>query len=229
MILTKQYWKEAFNNIKNTRYLCLAAIIVSLRVVVKLFRIQLAPGLELTFDCYINAIGSIIYGPVVGLLVGAVSDTVGAILFPSGIYFFPFIITEMLSSFIFGLCLYKKELTVSRIFTSRFLVSLICNIILTSVIMKWYYQVFDLGGYNIFNLARIVKNLVLFPIESVLLTLLITAISPIIKKKNDVSKLKLTKKHIILLSCYAVFAVALVVVYIVWLKPYVTGHNIKWL
>ena len=44
-----------------------------------------------------------IYGPLVGLLVGAVSDTIGAVLFPTGAYFFPFIFVEMFSSFIFGL------------------------------------------------------------------------------------------------------------------------------
>ena len=85
--LSRNYWRAAANELKNTRSLVFASFIVVLRIVVKAFKIPLAAGLSITFDCYINSLGSMIYGPVVGLCVGAVSDTLGYLIFPSGIYF----------------------------------------------------------------------------------------------------------------------------------------------
>lgn len=136
------YWRLALHNIHDTRMLAYASLIIALRVAVKAFRIPLAAGLTLGFDCYINALGSVVYGPLMGLLVGAVSDTLGCMLFPSGPYFFPFIFVEMSSGFVFGLFLWRKKLTVSRVLLTKFMVNLICNIILTSLVMKWDYYFF---------------------------------------------------------------------------------------
>ena len=40
-----------------------------------------------------------------------VSDTLGALLFPTGAYFFPFIFVEMLGSFLFAVSLYRTKIT----------------------------------------------------------------------------------------------------------------------
>ena len=101
-IFTAEYWNAARQELANPRTLVFAALIIALRVVIKMAKIPLAAGLSLTFDCYVNALGSIVYGPIVALLVGAISDTLGCIIFPTGPYFLPFILVEMSSSFIFA-------------------------------------------------------------------------------------------------------------------------------
>ena len=230
---SRDYWCAAARELKNTRSLVFASFIVVLRIVVKAFRIPLAAGLSLTFDCYVNSLGSLIYGPAVGLCVGAVSDTLGYLVFPSGVYFFPFIFVEMLSSFIFGLFFWKREISVLRVLTAKFTVNLICNIILTSLFMKWMYVM--LGDekattYSIINLVRIVKNLVLFPAESVLIVLVLGAFIPAMKSMKLIpasqGNLILEKKHIAIVVVTAVLSAALVLFYIFFLKDYVSAHNI---
>ena len=229
----RDYWRAAAGELKNTKSIVFASFIVVLRIVVKAFRIPLAAGLSLTFDCYVNSLGSLIYGPVIGLCVGAVSDTLGYLVFPSGVYFFPFIFVEMLSSFIFGLFFWKRQISVLRVLTAKFTVNLICNIILTSLFMKWMY-VF-LGDekattYSIINLVRIVKNLVLFPVESVLIVLVLGAFLPALKSLKLVAssqgELILEKKHIVIVIVTAVLSVALVLFYIFILKDYISANNI---
>ena len=102
------YWRDAARVCTDTRMLVFAALIVALRVVVKFFKIPLAAGLDLTFDCYVNSVGAVVYGPVMALAVGAVSDTLGCILAPNGAYFLPFILVEMSSGFIFALFLWRR-------------------------------------------------------------------------------------------------------------------------
>ena len=80
-IFSRQYWREARNEFSNPKTLVFAALIIALRVIVKMAKIPLVAGLSLTFDCYINALGSIVYGPIVAICVGAISDTLGCMLF----------------------------------------------------------------------------------------------------------------------------------------------------
>lgn len=88
-VFSKEYWRLAAENFFKSKMLVFAALICALRIAVKSLRVTIVPQtLYLTFDPYVNALGSLVYGPLVGLAVGAVSDTIGALLFPSGAYFF---------------------------------------------------------------------------------------------------------------------------------------------
>lgn len=235
-MLKKDYWKESAKQFKDLKMLVLAAVFIALRVAVKSVRIPLAAGLYITFDCFVNSIGSFVYGPLMALAVGAVSDTLGCIFFPTGEYFFPFIFIEMASGFIFALFFWRKKITVYRSLGAKFTVSFICNIILTSVVMKWDYYFFygleSAQGYSIINLTRIAKSLVLFPIEAILIFALIKALSPALVHLKAIDKKSLTNekietKHIIVTVLLACLSAALILFYIFFLKGYISAHNIK--
>ena len=234
-VFSREYWSAAAKEVGSTRSLVFAALIVAMRVVVKFFRIKLGAGLELSFDCYVNALGSIVYGPLMGLMVGAVSDTVGCAVDGFADYFLPFILVEMSSSFIFGLFLWRRKLTVVRTIVSKFAVNLFCNIILTSIFVKWSMYIASgpdgAAAYNLINLVRIVKNLVLFPLEGVLIVVVLSAFLPALKSLKIVPKeqdeLVLKKRHIVLVVVCALVAVALVLFYRFYLNEFISGHNIK--
>lgn len=236
-ILSSSYWKKALRCFRSTQMFTFAALIVALRVAVKPFSIPLAAGLSLSFDCYVNALGSLVYGPLMALLVGAVSDTLGALLFPSGAYFFPFILTEMSSSFIFALFLWERPVSVNRTLLAKFSINVICNMILTSVVMKWYYYVMfgvdKAEAYAIINLVRIGKNLVLFSLEAVLITLILGTAVPILQRVGfrsvRLGNYKLQKKHFWQIGVLLVISIALVLLYIYWGADFIKLHNFKWL
>ncbi len=236
-LFTAAYWQMALASFRSVRIFTFASLIVALRVAVKLFRIPLAAGLTLSLDCYVNALGSVVYGPLMGLLVGAVSDTLGCLLFPSGPYFFPFIFVEMSSSFIFGLLLWRRRLTVNRVLFTKFMVNLVCNIILTSIVMKWdYYVMYGVEkaeAYAVINLVRIGKNLVLFPLEAMLITLVLQAAVPILKHMSfpglDTSLLRLERKHFVLIGVLLLVSIALILFYVYAGADFIKAHNLKWL
>lgn len=228
-ILSKNYWYEAVKSFGDIKMIVFAALIVAVRVILKPTAIPLAAGLKVTFDCYVNALGSLVYGPVMALAVGAVSDTLGYLYYPSGPYFLPYILVEMMSSFIFALFLWKRKLTVPKIILSKFTVNFVCNIILNSVFNKWQLYLFSgvekAEAYDLINLARIVKNLVLFPFEGILIAVVLSALLPALKQLKLVSAsqpgLKVCKKDIITVIILAVFSIALVLFYIFWLKDFI--------
>ena len=200
---SKEYWMLAAAEFKDLRMLMFAALMIALRVALKAVKIPIAASIDINTAFIANAFGAAVYGPVVAIAAAAVSDTLGCILVPNGTYYFPFIFTEIASSLIFALFLYRAEISIRRITLSRFCICFFVNIVMTEPIMVRYYELFYTRAYAPFELVRIVKNLVMFPIESVVLTVLFRSLIPPFQKLGflhcGISQLKLDRKHVILL------------------------------
>ena len=220
---SREFWKDALLEFKNWRTLVFAALIISMRIMIKAFKIPIVPGmLYFGFDFIINSAGSMIYGPIVALVVGAVSDQLGSILFPTGPYFFPFIFVEMLSGFIFGMFLYRQKPTTWRVVLSRLAVVVMCNYIVNPIIMTVYQRIFFCKPYTFITLARVAKNIALFPIECIVLVLWLNGIWRALYKLNLVhvkpEKLVITWKHYLVLGIALVLSVLSVFGYIAYKK-----------
>ena len=98
---SKAYWRDAAGEFRDVRILIFTALMIALRLILKSVKIPVAPSLNINIQFFVNALGSMVYGPVVALLAGAVSDTLGYLLFPSGPYFPGFLLTEMAGGLIF--------------------------------------------------------------------------------------------------------------------------------
>lgn len=237
-IWSRKYWLDATRQLKDVKVITIAALIVALRVVVKFFKIPLAAGLSISFDAYVNSLGSLIYGPIVALFVGATSDVLGCVVTGQmAEYFLPFILVEMSSSFIFALFFWKRKINITRVLASKFTVNLICNIIMTSLFNKWmyylYYGIEEAQAYNVINGARIVKNLIMFPLEAMIIVIVLSAALPVVSRLKLVDK-KLcyiekpsNQKLILQIVIFTLISVALVLFYVFFLKDFVTKLNIK--
>ncbi|MBQ8509198.1 MAG: folate family ECF transporter S component [Clostridia bacterium] len=223
--LSPAYWKDAAAQLGNVRIICIAAILIVLRIVLKSAYIPVGENLNITFGFFVNALGAMVFGPVIAIIGAAISDTLGAILFPTGTYFFPFIFVEIAGSLIFALWLWRAKLSTTRIILSRFCVSLVCNFIMNPIIMNIYYEWLGNGkSYKFVTLPRVVKNLALFPVEAFLLVLFLGLVAPILTKIHIIPKAQveyrpeMTKKHIVLLIVLLIISViAVALFYKVWL------------
>lgn len=215
------YWRDAFAELKDTKMLVFAALIVALRVALKtVVRIPLGPNLDITPAFMANALGAMVYGPVVGALGAIVSDVLGVML-RGDTYFLPYVLTEISGSVIFALFFYRQKITPTRVILSRFSICLFVNILLqTPIDMLFQYVTY---GYNnvVITIPRIFKNLFMFPLESVVLTVFLSAIQPITYRMKltyiSDAKLSFNKKQIVLL-------VALVLVGVVSIFAYLPMH-----
>ena len=229
--LSAAYWKQAASNLKNTRMLALAAMVIALRAVCKMLEIPLAPGLNINVAGLFNAVGAMVYGPVVGVVGAVVSDPLGYLLHPDGPYFLPFMLVDMSSSFLFGLFFWKRNLTVGRTMAAKFTVNIVSNVVLTSLIMKWYVAFFGLDMvYNLVNLTRIVKNLIMFPIEAILVAFVLGAAAPalyslrLLPEKPD---LRLRARHYVLVGVLTLIALGLILAYVFFLKDWVKSLGLN--
>ncbi len=217
---SKAYWIQAAKEFKRLDVLIFAALMIALRVALKSISIPIAANLRINVAFFINAFGAMVFGPVVAIAAAAVSDTLGCLLFPSGPYFFPFIFIEIAGSLIFALFLYRTEVTALRVTLSRFCIDFFVNIVLNTPIMWLYYQMVMGKTYKIFDALRIVKNLVMFPLEAVLLVLFLRVVIPPAQKLgfvySGVDKLRFTKKNVIFLVVMTAVGVAAVALYVIF-------------
>ena len=200
---SKAYWRDAALEMKDTKILVFAALMIALRVALKLVYIPLAPNLKINTAFVANAIGAMVFGPVVGVVAAVASDLLGVLL--SGeTYFPPFVLTEIAGSLIFALFLYRAKLTPTRVMLSRFCICLFVNILLQTPLMMLYYKLMMGGKMYILTVPHILKNLFMFPIESVVLTLLLSVVQPITYRMGLTYSadhaLKFSKKQIAMLA-----------------------------
>ncbi len=237
-IFSFNYWKVAASQLKDVKMITVAALIVALRVAVKFIKIPLAPGLSISLDAYVNSLGSVVYGPVVGLVVGSISDILGCLVTGQmGEYFPPFVLVEMMSSFIFGLFFWKRKINVPRVLLAKFSVNFVCNIIMTSLFNKWYYYLYfgieRAQAYNVINGARIVKNLIMFPLEAMIIITVLYAALPTLARLKLVDKgacyveKPSNAKLLLQIAIFTALSVALILFYIFFLKDFIANLNIK--
>lgn len=214
---TPSYWRDAAAELRDTKMLVFAALMIALRVALKLVAIPLAPNLKINTAFLVNALGAMVFGPVVAAVSALVSDVLG-VLISGDVYFPPFALTEIAGSMIFALFLYRARVTPTRVILSRFCICLFVNVFLQTPIMMLYYKVMMGGASYVLTIPQIIKNLFMFPIESVVLTVFLAFMQPITYRMkltyNPDASLRFAKKQIALLVMLFVFGCGCVTGYL---------------
>jgi hypothetical protein len=96
-----------------------------------------------------------------------------------------------------------------------------------------YYGLERAEAYNIINGIRIAKNLVMFPLEATIIVVVLSATLPMLTKLKLIDSkycyvLRPSNKKLILeITLFTALSVALILLYIFFLKDFITDLNIK--
>jgi len=148
---TPRYWRLAAAEFGSLRMLVIAALMIALRVVL---------------------------GMLVIPVVGGIGDILGFVIFPTGAFFPGYTLSAILTNLVFGLFLYRREISWLRVALSRLVTNLFINVCLGSLWSKILYQ----KGWLYYAGTSVVKNLVLWPVEVVVLIALLTLLLPVLTK-----------------------------------------------
>ena len=178
--LSKGYWKAAAGEFRCLRSLMIAAIFTALSAALGMLRVPVGENLYIFLTFFVKMTGAAIYGPLVGLAAGFASDIVGYLMYPQGAYFFGYTISTMAGMFIYALFLYRTKISAVRIFAAKLTVNVLVNIVLGSL---WSAILFS-KGYIYYLLKSIVKNIALWPLESLLFVLFIGFCMPFLVRRG---------------------------------------------
>lgn len=171
-------FKQSFKEFFSTRNLVTMAMLCAVNVVTSWFSIPLSDTLKITFSFLSMSLIGYLYGPVCSMFCGFALDNIKFFIKPSGPYSPLWTIVEVAAGLLYGILLYKKEVTITRCFITKFIVSLLCNILLTPFFLSLMYS----KGFVYYASTRIVKNLILWPIESILMYLILSRIGKYVRK-----------------------------------------------
>ena len=221
---SRDYWHDAAAEMQSTKMLVVTALMIALRIAMKPMAIPIFGDIKLQVATLATALGAMIFGPVVAIPAALVSDTVGFMLFPTGDYFLPFALAEIASTMIYALFLYRANVSTVRVLLARFLICSFVNIVLMQLISAWSYDYFGKPQeakdalMGITAVARILKNICFFPIETVVLTLFLRYLMPVTRRAKltycSDSELKFTTQTIILMVALVVIGSASTVYYL---------------
>lgn len=203
-----RYWQDAARQVYNVRTLAVCAVLIAMRVALKGVYLPLG-AVDIHVGFPINAVSGAVCGPVLSLLSGAVSDVLGFALFPKNGAFLPlFTVIEMLGAFFYSICLYRVKITPLQLLGAKALVNFAGNIILNSLVMNMYYG----KGVYAYMVPRIAKNILLLPVEVLILVVVFNAVTPLLLKMKLIPAPQEKMKFSLMYMIIAVVAAAAVAV-----------------
>lgn len=170
--------------ISKTKKMILSALMLTLSIILSRFLSIKTPLLAIGFGFVPILLSAIWLGPKYTVIISGLSDIIGGIVFPFGEFFIGFTISSVLSGLIYGLILYKKneELNkkgmIIRLIISIIIVTLIINMGLNTIWLMIMYK----KAFLVLLSTRIIKELVMIPIQVITVFLVAEGLKPIIKK-----------------------------------------------
>lgn len=174
------YWRAAAGEVKKLRTLAVSAIFLALSSAVASVFIPLPNNLRVYFTYGPKALCAAVIGPVSGLLFGLTGDLLGFVLHPTGGFFPGYTLTSMMGMFLYGLGLYRKKITVCRLAVTKLLVNLVCN---AGLNVLWSAILYE-KAWIVYFTASLTKNLILWPVETVVLVLVFRLVGPLMERQG---------------------------------------------
>lgn len=157
-------WRASYQELKHVRTITTAAMFMAVSAVLGYFTIEAGPYLKIGFSTVANQLVYYLFGPVVGACYGGIFDLLRYVVKPTGGFFFGFTFNAILGGVLSGAILYRRPLSFRRCLLAHLAVILICNVCLNTL---WLSM---LSGKGVLALLpiRLVKNLIQWPVDSVL-------------------------------------------------------------
>lgn len=173
-----QYWRDAARELRDLRKLTFAALMIAMCVVLShVPSVPLFGGAKVTWGFLARSVCALVCGPVLGVVFGFAEDLLSFFLTGGGGYpFFPgYTLTTMLGVLIYALFFYRTPITVRKIFFAKLLTN-IENVLLGALWMA----ILSGKAWYVTASASALKNLIMLPVQTVLLVLLFGALLPVL-------------------------------------------------
>ncbi len=177
---SRAYWNDAVKSFRSLRGMVFAALMIAVCVVLGYIpSVPLIGGAKVTWGFLGRSVCAMVCGPVLGAVFGVAEDLLSFFLTGGGGYpFFPgYTLTTMLGMVFYSLFLYRSKVTVRRVFWAK-LVTNIQNVLLGTLWSSILYgkAFWVLAGSNA------IKNVIMLPVQTVMLVLLFSAVMPVLRK-----------------------------------------------
>jgi ECF transporter S component (folate family) len=157
-----------------TRKIALCALLLASMIVLSRFLSIRTPIVSIGFVFVPHILTAILLGPRYSVALAALADIIGALLFPSGAFYFGFTLSAIASGLIYGLLLYRKgKFKVDKRFLwRRARACLLVTLLVNGVMNTLWVIALTKNAAAVVVPVRIAKQLVMLPIQVLTMWLL---------------------------------------------------------
>lgn len=170
---SRNLFAASLHELKDLRNVVFCGLLGAMAIALDQFTtIKIGEYIRIGFSGYPNRMCDYLFGPVTGAIFGAVMDILKFMVKPDGIFNPLFTLVPVVAALICGIFWYRKKVTIWRVAIAQLLVKVICNIFLNT----WFISI--TGGKAMMAIIgpRIIRNLVMWPIDTVFMFVVLTAI-----------------------------------------------------
>lgn len=161
--------------ISKTTAVAIAGLLIAIATLLSFTSLPINNFLQIRLTSIPFAVAGFILGPAYASIIGAIADVLGHFARPTGPFFPGFTLSNIATGIIFGLMLYKKKTAVWRVLIAAIINAVIVGLLLNTL---WLSILYGKGFLPLIS-ARIVKELVMVPINTAMYMVVLTAISKI--------------------------------------------------
>lgn len=162
----KDFYLDSMNELKKTRTMVLLGLMAAIGVVLSYTTtINIGPYIRVGFSGLANRVIDFTFGPIIGGIFGGVLDVLKYIVKPTGQFMIGFTISAILGGVIYGVFLYKKPIKIWRVVAAELVVKLVVNCFLNTLWLTILYG----KAFFVLLPARLLRNLIMLPIDSIIL------------------------------------------------------------
>ncbi|MDD6190176.1 MAG: folate family ECF transporter S component [Firmicutes bacterium] len=150
-----------------TQQLVIMAILITISIILTRFCSINTPILRIGFGFLPCAIMGIMYGPLWAGAGYVVADVLGMVIFPSGAFFPGFTLTAFLTGLVYGFFYHNRPVTIKSSILPNLIISVVLNLILDTI----WLMILMGQGFWVLLPTRILKCVVMFAIQVLLIPL----------------------------------------------------------
>lgn len=170
---------------KKTKKIVLAGIFIAMTVILSRFLSVKLPGFKIGFSYVPVYLSAVLLGPVYTAIVTALSDIIGATLFPFGPYFIGYTISTTINGLIYGSILhkiYKEEVSNKETIIRLIIAACLTQLLVNGCLNTLWISITQDKAFFVIATGRFIKEAIMVPIHVITMFVLIKAIKPAINK-----------------------------------------------
>ena len=168
-------WLESLRSMRALRVQTLTAMLLALTVVLDYVGgFYLTATVKITPSFLGHAVTGALLGPFPAMLNGALADVLMWLIKPAGAYFPGYTLSGLLGGLLYGVALYRRR--GKQLYIGAAAGKLAVNALINVALNTYWSSIFVGKAYLALLPARALKNMIAWPIESILLILVLLAL-----------------------------------------------------
>lgn len=168
-------FKESAKELRKVLTLAVSAMLMAMNTVLGFYTIMIGEFIKIGFSFLTLGLAGMFYGPFVAGILGGAGDIINYLIKPAGPFFPGFTLNAILSGCIYGLYLYKKPVSLLRVFLAMLTVTLIVDLLLTTAWLSILYG----QAFIVLLPMRAIKAVIMLPIESGILYIILNRMAAV--------------------------------------------------